>query len=717
MRIRWSTLVGASLLTAALTLSGVGPALAANPLDLGSEHVTDTVNALGDQTSAVNQTLTDLADTRNIDLFVVFVDRFSGPSAAEEWANETAERNGLGPRDYLLAIATEGRTYYLSADSAGPVSYDQIGTIESTVIEPQLTAGNWAGAATAAASALGDAVSGTGSTSGTDARTTDSNDTGTTATDPAAGAVSSAVVGGLSFFLLLIVVGGIIALVVIRRTRARARGDIESRIESLQQQGGAALVQTDDAIKRSEQELDFALASYGAEATAPFTRALNDARAALMTAFGLRQKLDDHIPDTDQEREAWNRQILDLCTQANAALNAQVESFNRMRQLEQNAPQAIAAAEASAQATRTRLGAARSTIDILKTQLTEDAVAPIADNAVQAEERLNLADGLIANGREQIANGTNAQAVVAVRTAEDAIAQANLLVEAVDRFSRDLQQASGSIESMLARLQADVASARQMPAANDSATSGTVWGAIESAERTLTGVRTRMSNPPVNPFQVVHELTAAQQNINMTLHNAINTQAAVQRQRDMLDREMMNAGAQISAASDYIAARRGAVGAKARTLLTEASRELEKADEMAQYNMAQALTSAQRASQLGDKAARTARQDVNQYEPPVVDMRMSNNRYTSSTDIAGAFLGGLVGGLVGDLLGSDDDNDRGDNRHRQSSGWGGYTPGPSRPSASRPSSGGGGRSRSGGGGSRSRPGGGGGRSRPGGGRF
>ena len=85
------------------------------------------------------------------------------PGSAETWANDTAERNNLGPTQYLLAIATEGRSYYLSADSAGPVPEGRIASIEQDDIAPRLQADDWAGAGIAAADGLEDARSGSGS--------------------------------------------------------------------------------------------------------------------------------------------------------------------------------------------------------------------------------------------------------------------------------------------------------------------------------------------------------------------------------------------------------------------------------------------------------------------------------------------------------------------------------------------------------------------------
>ena len=50
-------------------------------------------------------------------------------------------------------------------------------------------------------------------------------------------------------------------------------------LDELSRRAGAALVATDDAVDTSAQELGFATAEFGDEATAPFAQALERARA------------------------------------------------------------------------------------------------------------------------------------------------------------------------------------------------------------------------------------------------------------------------------------------------------------------------------------------------------------------------------------------------------------------------------------------------------
>ncbi|WP_193307772.1 TPM domain-containing protein, partial [Mycobacterium tuberculosis] len=78
------------------------------------------------------------------------VDDFTNPSDSAAWADQVAEGNGLGPSQYLLAIAVEGRSLYISADSSGPLSNGQLAAIEDA-IAPLAGSGDWTGAITLAA--------------------------------------------------------------------------------------------------------------------------------------------------------------------------------------------------------------------------------------------------------------------------------------------------------------------------------------------------------------------------------------------------------------------------------------------------------------------------------------------------------------------------------------------------------------------------------------
>ncbi|OOB89157.1 hypothetical protein B0T42_19120, partial [Rathayibacter sp. VKM Ac-2630] len=92
----------------------------------------------------------------------------------------------------------------------------------------------------------------------------------------------------------------------------------------------------------------------------------------------------------------------------------------------------------------------------------------------------------------------------------------------------------------------------------------------------------------------------------------------------------------VSAAEDFIAARRGAVGSLARTRLTEAARASEYAAQIAATDPREALASAQRASALAGEALQQARSDTSGYASPTA----AGSPFGGNT--TGAFLGGIL---------------------------------------------------------------------------
>ena len=321
------------LALAALTLAAVAGAFTASaasatdPVTLDAGYVTDQAGVLSaDEEATVEARLQELTDNSNADLFVVLVDDFTNPTDNLQWANTVAQNNNLGTEQYLLAIAVDGRSYYISAAPDGPVSFGQLDSIEDKMV-PFAADGDWVGAITLAA----DEIQG----------------------DGGAGAlrIGLIVVAVIAVALLLWLV---IALV----RRARRRAEIRERgampetpdpadpfstltDQQVETQAGLALVQADNAITSSREELGFAVAQFGEGATEEFTRVVDAAKAKISEAFDLKQKLDDEIEDTIHDRRAWHIRIIRIADEIDDILDDNTAAFDALRKLEQNAPQEL----------------------------------------------------------------------------------------------------------------------------------------------------------------------------------------------------------------------------------------------------------------------------------------------------------------------------------------------------------------------------------------
>lgn len=645
------------------------------PVTLGTGYVLDDAGVLTNgEEDMVQARLEQLRADTDLDLWVAFVPEFSSPSDAAEWANDTATRNGLGPTQYLLAVAVDTRQFYLSGDSSGPLSDAQLAAIEQQRIRPALGTLDWVGAVDAAATGITDAAGGgTGAPGG--------GNTG----------------GGAGWIVVVIVVIGIgvvIWAVASRRKKtapgAHGPSQIAQRSTADLGRGAAsALVATDDAIRTSEEELGFASAQFGDAATSDFQAALESAKTKLNQAFTLKQKLDDHIPDSEEDVRAWNTQILQLCEEANATLDAKAADFDALRKLEANAPEALAHVQGERVAVTPLIAAATASLERLAGRYEQSALATVADNPAQASTRLAFADEQLDAAQRLIGEGKGGEAAVSIRAAEEAVDQARLLTQAVDKLGADLTAGEQRIAAAIAHLEGDVAQASHLPDPE-----GHIAGAVAFVNQQLAAARTALAAPRIAPLQVLQGLDEANTRIDGVVAGVRDAAAAQQRAQQSFQQSLLSAKAQVSAAEDYITARRGAVGADARTRLAEAGASLVHAQQLQGIDPQQALAYAQRANQLAAQAIQFAQQDVGSFE-------RNQGGGGGGGNVAGAVLGGI---LINSLLGGGGGG-RGRGGGFGGGGFGGGFGGGGRPSGGRS---GGGRSSGsfGGGGTRSRRGGG-----------
>jgi DNA repair exonuclease SbcCD ATPase subunit len=602
-------------LTAAVsvTLGGALAASATDPIPLGDSRVLDDSGVLStSQEQAVQSRSEALSASSDIDLWVVYVDRFTDPADAGEWANDTARLNGLGVNQYLLAVSTEGRTFYLSGDPAGPVSDDQLATIEQQRIGPALQGGDWVAGAMAAADGLADAAGGSGGG-----------------------------FGGILFVVLLVVVVGAIIWLVLRARRKAKQPAVAGGAPAVEQlatpelarRAASALVQTDDALKTSEQELGFAKAQFGDAAAAEFEAALAQAKADLDRAFSLQQQLDDSTPDTEQDIRSWNTQIIELCAHANAELDEKAAAFDELRKLEQNAPEALARVQELRASVGRDAEAATARLTALRQSYSADALATIADNPEQVRQRLAFADEQLTAAQNAIGAGDGGEAAVSIRAAEEAVGQARSLEDAVGKLGDDLATAEQEAAALIADLEGDLASAAAVPDPD-----GRVAGVIASTRRQVEAAQGLLSGVTRNPLTALDGLEKANTEIDTLLAGIRDEQEKQRRAAQQLEQLLVHAQAQVSAAEDYITARRGAVGATARTRLAEAGASMVQARQLSTSDPAQALTYAQRANELAAQAIQQAQNDVGGFG----GSGFGGNGGGGGGNVAGAVLGGIL---------------------------------------------------------------------------
>ncbi|GAB3041401.1 TPM domain-containing protein [Parafrigoribacterium mesophilum] len=596
----------AAALGAAIALGAPAAAIAEPPVDLGGAYVVDAAGAVEGQQAEITDALNRLTADTNVQLFVVYVDSFDGVSPGQSWADATAELNDLGNGDVLLAVAVEDRNYQLSYPNGFKLSETETREIESKLIEPRLRANDWAGAAIAAADGLREKI-----------------------TAP-----------GFPWVWVILGVIVIVALALLIRSRVRRSRSVAAQKLSqkqLDQRAGILLVQLDDEIRTSEQELGFAVAQFGDEAAKPFVAALAEAKEKARTAFELRQKLDDAFPESADERRAMTLKIVELAEAADAELDAQADAFDDLRALEKTAPEQLVTVRAAAGNASSRLADATRTLASLEQEYSAAAAAPVAGNSKQASDLLAFVTTSASEADQALDAGQAGRAAVAVRAAQAAVGQVTQLLDAVDRVAADLGKAHAALGTVVSDTEQDLAAARALPEGDPRLAS-----AIAAAEAAVTAAAAGD-----NPIAGLTTLQKANAQLDAALASVREEQEKVRRASAALDQAIFNARAEISAAHDFITTRRGGIGDTARTRLSEAMRHLDGAVAVATSDPVTSLSQARAAANLAQNALASAQDDLQQYSiPGLGGMGGGYGRGNIGADIGGAILGGIIGGML-----------------------------------------------------------------------
>ncbi|OBG66782.1 TPM domain-containing protein [Mycobacterium sp. E3339] len=611
----------------AIALGGgllVAPAAGAQPPFRLADYVTDNAGVLSDSgrsavTSAVGRLYTD----RHVRLWVVYVDTFSGQDPVS-WAQATMRSSDLGDYDALLAVATTSRAYaFLVPTTVKSVSARQVDDLRGNKIEPALHNGDWSGAAVAAANGLNRSPGSSGRV--------------------------------VLLVTLALIVGALAALLLVmryRRRRRRAAALVAARrvdptdsqalagvpLEALDDLSRALVVDVDNAVRTSSNELDLAVAEFGEERTQPFTQALGNAKAALSQAFTVRQQLDDSTPETPGQRRELLTRVVVSAARADRELESQTEAFENLRDLVINAGSRLDGLTQAYVELTTRIGPSEQRLAELHGQFDAAALTSVSGNVTAAKERLAFADRNIGTARELAAEavgGRQAGLVDAVRAAESALGQARALLDSVDNAATDIQHAIDRLPSAMADIQADIQRAGELlQKGQTTAHTGDLLTARDAAARAVDGARAGAATDPLGAFA---QLTKADADLGELLVTLAQERASAEQLQRSIEQALFTAESRVRAVSDYIDTRRGSIGPEARTRLAEADRHLHAARDKRATNPTEAIAHANAASTLAAQAQTLANADV----------QSAQRAYTrgGSSDI-GAMLGGIIIGNV-----------------------------------------------------------------------
>jgi hypothetical protein len=608
-------------------------AWAEDPVTLDpTTKIVDSAGVLGGKKSDVEAAIKKLGTDHAMTFHVVYVKKFENPTDRVAWAKAVADKASLGANAMLLTVATETRQYQLSKPSNSKITNAQRDNIRDKAVDPQLRNGDYAQAAIDAAAAIGDAAG------------------GGQGNVPGDGAGTAVLVG-----TGVVAAGGVGAYLYLRNRRKKAAiassasygpqgAELDPlaslSVDELRKKSGSLLIEADNAINSSEQELGFAQAQYGDAAVGNFTKALQEAKGHMSESFKLQQQLDDHIPDTEEQQRSWLGEIIRRSEAALASLQEQKADFDSLRELEKNAPQALAAVNAGAQEADARIATAEQTLTTLREKYADSALVQVSDNIGQAKERLAFVQNASSTARDKLAAGEGSLAAVAVRAAEESLHQTKVLLEAITKVSGNLDEARNSLEAAVVDTSQDLAQAKAMI---QSGAHPELAGPVAGVEAALAQVKAEIQGGKIDPIATLERVETAHQSLDQSLTGIRDQQEQARRAQASLQQTIMSAQAQISATSDYITARRGGVGTEARTRLAEAQRNLDYALSISRNDPVTALTYAQQAHALAAQAAQLAQGDVDSFG-------YANQGYGRGGMFGGGGGGGLGGAILGGIL-------------------------------------------------------------------
>lgn len=612
------------------------PASADSPVQIPpGEFVVDQARVLGSEATEVTDAVNQLRLDTGQSLFVVYVDTFTNPEDPDDWVREVAQAKQMGSSDSVLAIAVEQRQARLVSQQSGDIAeHDQ--EIYSELVSPQLAKLDWAAAALGAVTGIENVSNGL----------TPTGDEASSGSGGSGGGAGWILVGGVA------VVGGATAWALARRKKlptgppevaagpdGKPLDPLASlSIPELRTKAGSLLIAADDAIRSSEQEVGFAQAQFGEAAIKPFAADIAAAKEHMSESFKLQQQLDDHIPDTEADQRSWLGEIIRRCEAVNETLEAHAEEFTALRELEQNAPAATASLKARIDPMRRRVSTVQDQLTELATRYTEGALHQVHTNIAEATDRLDFANTAVLTAEAKIAASESAEAAVAVRAGEDAVHQATVLLDAVAHAGDDLDKARADLESLVSTAAKDLAQGRALVA---NGSNPELAGSVAVLESALSSVRAQVGTGLVDPVALVSEVDAGLRPLNEQLNQIRDAQERANRAAESLQAAIRTAQMKISGTDDFIRARRGGVGATARTRLAEAQRNLEEAMRLAPRDPVSALSHAEHASALADQAAREAETDVDGFGGGFGGGGFGGGR-GGGNGLGGAILGGIL---------------------------------------------------------------------------
>ncbi|MEV8337591.1 hypothetical protein [Leucobacter sp. NPDC077196] len=422
------------------------------------------------------------------------------------------------------------------------------------------------------------------------------------------------------------------------------------------QRARSAIVAADERIRATGDELAFATAELGEDATAELKVGLDSVREHLSEAFQLHQLNHDHIPDTPDEVRTRNARILQLCEWAESVLDERTAALQSRVERARRAPEMVQRVRADAAALRARVPDAQRAAARLAERYSPSALQRVRLHSEDVEQLLDFAEHSADLSDRRRSAGALADANLALETATETVRRAASILDGVDSFEIEALRAQNTLADVIDDSRGDIASARTEPR-NEA-----VDAAIERLEQALAEVSAGRQRDPFADLALVSSANSALDAARARAAKPVPSAAQVQHGVSAADHA-------IGIAASLIEGHRGWIGADARTRLAEARRHRSEISAMPETEDTResVLQLARRASDLADESLRLAQRDIDSSRPDNDDWGWGGGNGGGGGGpwggggrgrgggggggVLGPVIGGvLLGGLLGDIF-------------------------------------------------------------------
>ncbi|WP_312038384.1 hypothetical protein [Streptomyces galbus] len=349
--------------------------------------------------------------------------------------------------------------------------------------------------------------------------------------------------------------------------------------------GGPGLVGAENRLLAAREELAFAQARSGPGTAAPPARAVRDAEAELASAFAMRQRYDEGVPQGAAERRHVLAGITGRCEEVIRTLDAASPGWSGQAA---ELPRELEVAETRFRELTVRTPAVEATLSALHARYAPTALDTVTGYPELAKDRLVLATTELNSARQASDTGRPAEAAAHLRAAQGAIARAGVFLAEVERLARDLAAADRLVPAALTGAEAALAPHR-VPAPPGGASHA---APLLHTDTELAAVRAELaSGRPHDPLELLRRAVRATEPLSAGDSGVLATAAH------------LTAADSVAGAEAFVTTHRESVRLTARARLAEARR---------LFAPGSAATQADRvrADDLAREARASAEQDV-----------------------------------------------------------------------------------------------------------